>query len=750
MTAEQTPDQIGREIEQVRAQLAALQAQQSQQQNSTPEWETPSHQEVNLATVEPEDLGLDSFNTDDPLVKAIYQAQERDGNIPAELKAKPNWVRWKLDTVDRRLTKVPYQLNGSKASSTDRTTWNTYDAIVAGAVIDEAQGTGIMTDGSFVGFDLDGCRNPVTGEIKPWAQRVIDMLGTYTEVTPSGYGVRVYALGQLPDGARRFSLALSAGFGEKVGIECYSEKRYFTVTGRRIGAHSGLRSSNVAQAHQLCAEISREFPSESRNASISDTSGDTVSAQIKRGSAMLFTSKLPLLMYGKITSDKPFVVEDEYGNSLEYPSHSEADMALATVLAIKHKGDAELIDQEFRESVLYRPKWDRLAEQTIAKAIESAKKLAEKASIEVEPKSFDAGQACTEWRKQFRNLSEMEQGDIVMIIDGVLQEGTCFLGANPGNGKTLVALALAKSICLGEPLFGISEYTVKQPRNVIYLIPEVGDKPFRKRGEAFRLPSDDRFIARTISSGGPLALSDPALMEAVRQMKPVVVLDTASRFLQANDENSAAQNRLLVNDIVSLRAAGAVCVIILHHAKKSQTTKREAMTLDNMLRGTSDFGAMCDQAYGVRMDERIYNRGAGPMEIELVNLKDRERLGGLTSIRLAASYKKPGSVFPTSYIDETGNFRPVDYKESKARDEETLNALVQANTMMTITELAEATGLKPYTVKGTLAKLGWHCVKGGPDGRSPWHKDDQGCPHQKARKTGLAVNLDSADLATVN
>jgi hypothetical protein len=43
------------------------------------------------------------------------------------------------------------------------------------------------------------------------------------------------------------------------------------------------------------------------------------------------------------------------------------------------------------------------------------------------------------WRSEFRNLSEMEDGDIVMIIDGVLQEGTCFIGANPGHGKTLVA-----------------------------------------------------------------------------------------------------------------------------------------------------------------------------------------------------------------------------------------------------------------------------------------------------------------------
>jgi AAA domain/Bifunctional DNA primase/polymerase, N-terminal len=347
------------------------------------------------------------------------------------------------------------------------------------------------------------------------------------------------------------------------------------------------------------------------------------------------------------------------------------------------------------------------------------------------------------WRSQFRNLSQMEEGEIVMVIDGVLQEGTCFIGANPGHGKTLVALAFAKAICLGEPLFGIAEYTVNKPRNVIYLIPESGDRAFRKRGEAFRLPADDRFIARTISSGGSLALSDPTVLEAVRQLTPVVILDTASRFLQSNDENSAAQNRLLVNDVIALRAAGAVAVIILHHAKKSTTENRERMTLENMLRGTSDFGAMCDQAYGIRVDEHLYNRGAGPMEIELVNLKDRERLGGLTSVSLAASYKKPGAISPTSVIDETGNFRLVDFKETKARERETLIQLVEREPMISFAELSEATGMKPYTVNETLKRLGWHVAKGGSDGHSPWHKDEgKPCPFV-AKKAPRSVDLDA-------
>jgi len=326
-----------------------------------PKWETPSHREV------------DGFDWDLDLADPLPL-------VPAELKAKPNWVRWKLETVNGRLTKVPYQLNGNKASSTDPATWNTYDIIVAGAVIDETQGIGIMTDSSFVGFDFDGCRSPQTGEITKWAQEVIDLLrysGAYVEITPSGYGVRAYAFGSLPDGTRRFSVAVSAGFGEKVGIEVYNQARYFTVTGNRLSATSEMHpdiSAQIYGAYVFCGEISKKFPSEKRKAAVSDTSGSNGSVQIEPGPAMVFISKLALLMYGEIVSRSPFVVQDEHGNKLTYPSQSEADMSLATVLAIKHGDNPELIDSDFRESSLYRPKWERedYRNGTIQKAIKTA------------------------------------------------------------------------------------------------------------------------------------------------------------------------------------------------------------------------------------------------------------------------------------------------------------------------------------------------------------------------------------------
>ena len=148
----------------------------------------------------------------------------------------------------------------------------------------------------------------------------------------------------------------------------------------------------------------------------------------------------------------------------------------------------------------------------------------------------------SDWRGMFRSVGEMEQGDVVMVIDGVLQEGTCFIGANPGDGKTLVGLAFAKAVATGTPLFGMPQFPVKEPRTVIYLIPESRDRAFRKRCEAFRMPDDkSKFMARTISAGVSLELGDLYLLEAVRQTKAVVFLDTASRFMKGSDENAAAR-----------------------------------------------------------------------------------------------------------------------------------------------------------------------------------------------------------------
>ena len=64
----------------------------------------------------------------------------------------------------------------------------------------------VTRDDPYVGIDLDDCRNPETGEIAAWAQEIIDRFDSYTEVSPTGTGVRILirtATGLLPGDERR-------------------------------------------------------------------------------------------------------------------------------------------------------------------------------------------------------------------------------------------------------------------------------------------------------------------------------------------------------------------------------------------------------------------------------------------------------------------------------------------------------------------------------------------------------------------
>jgi putative DNA primase/helicase len=82
----------------------------------------------------------------------------------------------------------------------------------------------------FVGIDLDKCRNPETGEISEWAQKIISRVQEgYVEVSPSGRGVHVIVEGTVRSGGMRKKVRVNE---EVVGeIEMYSRERFFTITG---------------------------------------------------------------------------------------------------------------------------------------------------------------------------------------------------------------------------------------------------------------------------------------------------------------------------------------------------------------------------------------------------------------------------------------------------------------------------------------------------------------------------------------
>jgi primase-polymerase (primpol)-like protein len=154
-------------------------------------------------------------------------------NIPRELTERPQWVCWRYEECDGKPpTKVLYT-SGTKrrAKSTDLMTWRTFaealGAYEAGEPPYDGIGFVFCSADPFVGIDLDNCRNPETGTITPWAQKIISRVQEgYVEISPSSTGVHIIVEGIVRDGGMQKKVPSDGK------IEMYSRDRFFTVTGR--------------------------------------------------------------------------------------------------------------------------------------------------------------------------------------------------------------------------------------------------------------------------------------------------------------------------------------------------------------------------------------------------------------------------------------------------------------------------------------------------------------------------------------
>jgi hypothetical protein len=206
------------------------------------------------------------------------------------------------------------------------------------------------------------------------------------------------------------------------------------------------------------------------------------------------------------------------------------------------------------------------------------------------------------WRGIFHTWEEVENATpLRFAIEGFLPEaGVTLIGALAGHGKTLLMLAMAKALLEELPLFGHELFAVlRSAQRVLYLIPESSLGPFGSRLQLFRLQEhirSDRLLVRTLSSREQVSLGDPRLLKAAEGAD--VFLDTAVRFMDGS-ENDVEGARTFANNLFRLLSAGARSITGAHHAPKA-FGGQDCMTLENILRGSGDIGAMLSTAWGVR------------------------------------------------------------------------------------------------------------------------------------------------------
>jgi len=275
-------------------------------------------------------------------------------NLPEELMTGKRFVCWQMQERDDKQTKVPMSPHGGLAKVNDASTWGDFLEAVNHCEEKHLSGIGIIlskNEGlSLVGIDLDHCIDD-SGNLSPEAKEIVKDLNSYSEITPSGKGLRIFVKGQLPDGARR-----------KGPVEIYDDLRYLTLTGN----HLQHTPETVEGRQDELVSVWRKF-----------VAGEK---QEQHEKTIVTSNTIPddeLIQRAMSAKNGEAFKRLYQGDFSDHPSQSEADLSLCCYLAFWTGNDAGRMDGLFRQSGLYREKWDRVhiqgrtyGEETTRKAIE--------------------------------------------------------------------------------------------------------------------------------------------------------------------------------------------------------------------------------------------------------------------------------------------------------------------------------------------------------------------------------------------
>jgi len=492
-------------------------------------------------------------------------------NIPQALKANARWAPWRAVWSERRQKwdKIPRQPNGYGLSTAKPDRWLTFDAALAAyrARPDDFAGLGYVMTGphGLVGVDLDHCVDGNT--VAPWALEIVQAMGTYTELSPSGTGLRCFARGEVD----------ADWTNHEQGIEVYAghEPRFLTVTGQRlrmsgldvVAPPEGLLASlaqRYARAKTTATVISLSIPDLIDDLLLPDVAALDIPYQAKdfliegtsRGdrSRELFSAAVALYGAGLDDAEVLSVLAASphaYGVALDHrrQDNDRALMYLWVEHAQKAKGRAG-------SKVATVDDFDDVSEPG------ETKSLAAKDVGPAKPMRFALQQAA-----EF-----VMRKPVSWLIKGVLPKGD--VGAvfgESGAGKSFFALDLVMAVATGAAWKG---HEVRQQGAVAYICAE-GAGGFTRRIQAYAEHHGVDLAAAPLFVLGDapnfIEKVDVIDLKAALKVLPplqVIVVDTLAQVTPGANENSGEDmGRALAHCRGLARATGALVLLVAHAGK---------------------------------------------------------------------------------------------------------------------------------------------------------------------------------------
>ena len=569
--------------------------------------------------------------TDQGAEKTCGQPQDSPSNrsgqeqIPQELRESPQWVLWRSEQRNGKDTKVPYSAKGGKAKSNDPGTWSPFKTILQKYQAGGYNGVGFVfsLDDPFCGIDLDHCRDPKTGIIEPWAEKIIKDFSSYCEISPSGTGVHIIAKGELSEGGRK-----------KGNVEIYDSGRYFTVTGNHLeGTPQDIRPAQEALNAFLTKYFSKETLPPLTKPCSPPQSCEGDSELIKKAVESKNGKIFDLLYLGR-------------WQQVGYPSQSEADQAFCNMLAFWTDKDAVRIDRIFRQSGLMRPKWDErhhgngdtYGKATIDKAISSCRETYSQGryneGLPGKPRKGSTLRDDVQPAYTVIDIAEFLARQLPprenILAPWLPSQGLAMIHSKRGIGKTFVSLNIAYAVACGGSFL---RWKAPHPAGVLFIDGEMPANVIQERLAQIVLKAEIEplkpllIMTPDLQSQGMPDLSTGEGQKAVEKyLLPeieLVIIDNISTLSRSGKENEAASWLPLQEWSLKLRAQGKA-VLFIHHSGKSGlqrgTSKREDI-LDTVinLRHTQDYEPAQGACFEVHFEKSrgIYGSDVEPFEARL-------------------------------------------------------------------------------------------------------------------------------------
>ncbi len=204
--------------------------------------------------------------------------------VPLELRQRSQWLVWK----HHKGKKPPCNpITALPTDQADKSIWLTFDQAVSIAQADQRfAGIGYLftPDDQLVGIDLDDCLTD--GLLDSRAKRIVSVLSSYTEISPSGAGVKTFVRAPLESNP----VALVPG------VEIYTRNRFFTVTGRQF---PGTPDQINRVSDELLTAIIEKYTAETAQNELGRTATQKI-ASISTNSQQNTTGRIidnPILIY---------------------------------------------------------------------------------------------------------------------------------------------------------------------------------------------------------------------------------------------------------------------------------------------------------------------------------------------------------------------------------------------------------------------------------------------------------------------